>query len=123
MSGSRVEVIGALARDARQHDTEFVSVREWRTARLDVPENAWVLVGTDERRNHILLQAPLANVSDIIISHTNDATTSNNPASDLCGLTLRPGASVAFSITPNLPVYARVQAGGTAGRIAYAEMF
>ena len=124
MSGSRVEEIGALARDARQHDTEVVSVREWMTGRRTITNAAWVLLDFLGRRNHFILQAPSTNPSTIILSHSNLATeASNDTTSDLCGLELIAGSSMPMSMTKNLRVYARVKASGGDCKLVFAESF
>ncbi len=121
MAGEQIEKVGALARDARGHDTEYVSVRTGVVGRKTITAAAWVLVAKSERRNHILLVSPSTNTSNIIFAFANDATVSNDPSDDKCGFPLAPDRSIGMGITQNVLIYARVQQGGADARLAFAE--
>ena len=117
-----IERTGALARDSRDHDSHFVSVRQAKAGRATITNSAWTLVGgLISRRNHILLQTPSTNPADIIIQFS-DTGVSNDTANDTCGISLTAGSSVPLSVTANIPVYARVAGAGANCRIAFAEM-
>lgn len=121
MSGHRVESVGALARDSRDHDTEFVSVRLGVVGRKTITAAAWVLIAKATRRNHILLVTPSTNTSNVIIAFANDTSVSNDPTSELCGFPLEPGRSLGMGLTQNILVYARVQQAGADAILSFAE--
>lgn len=120
MSFLEPPAVGVVSTDGKGNPTGTVSVRNWRSYRVDVTAGAWVLIGDGAPRNYIVIASPTTNVPNIILSHANTGV-SNDPANDTCGLDLTPGTSKELAMTANLKVYARVATGGAACRLSIAE--
>ena len=113
---------GELSKDLHGTPTQAVSTQNWRARSVAVSAGAWTELGDGSSRNHLMVYSIDTNASKVILAHTNlSATSSNDLTSDLCGVPLAPGASLPFTLTGNIPVYARVVAAGAAGRLYLAE--
>jgi hypothetical protein len=112
---------GVIPVDGNGQPTYSHNVKNWRVGRVTVTAGAWVSLGDGLPRGNILLQSVATNTSNIILAPTNDGTHSNDPADDTCGLELTPGISSEPNFTSNLPIYARVEAGGADCRLTVLE--
>lgn len=115
-------VVGAKALDRRGDRVELLSVKNWRAYTVALSAGAWTAIADGNPRSSILLRAAATNANDIIFSPSNlSAVASNDPTSAKCGMPVAPGASLPNSFTENLAIYARIVAGGAAGRLHVAE--
>lgn len=112
----------SLPEDASGNAVETVHIDKWLPQRVDVLEGSWVALPATpmDGRTAILVQALVTNTHDIILA-PSDTGFSNSKTNAACGIILPPGASIEPNFTDLLLVYARVEAGGTAGAVIVSE--